>query len=264
MSRILPRPAARHAAASLVGIAALAGIAAPASTTAAAPAATTAATANVATISATLSPDRLGARSALTVSIHIAGGEFGVPAPLQAAVVRFPAGMTLEIPKLRSCSTEQLQQFGAHNCPAQSRLGEGHALVQTRPGAETISENVTLTAFLGPPRRLQPTLEVLGEGLTPIAVRMVVTGAVLGDRAPYGERLTMSIPPIPTLPLAPDGSLVDFSLTVGAKRGKANKSKTNAIVVPRHCPPGGFPLAAELSYADGTSGSERITIPCPR
>ncbi|HEY1450613.1 MAG TPA: hypothetical protein VGF47_06630 [Solirubrobacteraceae bacterium] len=222
----------------------------------------TAAATNVATVSSSLSPDRLGARSALTVSIHIAGGEFGVPAPLQRAVVRFPAGMSIEIPKLRSCSTEQLQQFGARNCPAQSKLGEGHALVQTRPGVETISENVTLAAFLGPPRRLQPTLEVLGEGLTPIAVRMVVTGSVLSDRPPYGERLTMDIPPIPTLPLAPDGSLVDFSLTVGAKRGKTKT--TNAIVVPKKCPRGGFPLAAEFTYADGTSGSDQTAIPCPR
>lgn len=262
MSSDLPRPAGRHTISSFADIAVLATVAVLVSTPAATPA--VAAVANVATISATLSPDRLGARSALTVSIHISGGEFGVPAPLQGAVVRFPAGMSLEIPKLRSCSTAQLQQFGARNCPAQSKLGEGHALVQTRPGAETISENVTLAAFLGPPRRLQPTVEVLGEGLTPIAVRMVVTGAVLGDRPPYGERLTMSIPPIPTLPLAPDGSLVDFSLTVGAKRGKAKKVRTNSIVVPKRCPRGGFPLAAEFSYADGTSGSERTTIPCPR
>ncbi len=256
MSGNLGRLAVRHATGSLAGIATLVAIVSLAM-------ATTAAATNVATISSTLSPDRLGARSALTVSIHIVGGEFGVPAPLQQAVVRFPAGMSLEIPKLRSCSTEQLQQFGASNCPAQSKLGEGHALVQTRPGAETISENVTLAAFLGPPRRLQPTVEVLGEGLTPIAVRMVVTGGVLSDRPPYGERLTMSLPPIPTLPLAPDGSLVDFSLTVGAKRSKAKK-RANAIVVPKRCPRGGFPLAAEFSYADGTSGSERTTIPCPR
>jgi hypothetical protein len=224
--------------------------------------AATAAATNVGSISSTLSPDRLGARGALTVSIHIAGGEFGVPVPLRRAVVRFPAGMSIEIPHLRSCSTEHLQQLGGGNCPRQSKLGQGHALVQTRAGAETISENVALSAFLGEPRNLQPAFEVLGEGTAPVSVRMVVTGAVLTDHAPYGERLMMSIPPILTLPLAPDGSLVDFSLTVGARRGKPGTM--NAVVVPRKCPVGGFPLTGEFVYADGTSGSDRTAIPCPR
>jgi hypothetical protein len=215
--------------------------------------AATAAATNVGSISSTLSPDRLGARGALTVSIHIAGGEFGVPVPLRRAVVRFPAGMSIEIPHLRSCGG---------NCPRQSKLGQGHALVQTRAGAETISENVALSAFLGEPRNLQPAFEVLGEGTAPVSVRMVVTGAVLTDHAPYGERLMMSIPPILTLPLAPDGSLVDFSLTVGARRGKPGTM--NAVVVPRKCPVGGFPLTGEFVYADGTSGSDRTAIPCPR
>jgi len=218
---------------------------------------------NVATIASTLTPDRLGARSALIVAIHFTGGEFGVPAPVLRTVVRFPAGMSIEIPHLSSCSTEHLEQLGARGCPAQAKLGEGHALVETRPGAETIAENVALSAFLGPPRHLQPTLEVLGEGLTPIAVRMVVTGAVLPDRPPFGEKLVMNIPAIPTLPLAPDGSLVDFSLTVGARRGKARTANA-VIIVPSRCPHGGFPLAAEFMYADGSNGSVASTIPCPR
>jgi len=217
---------------------------------------------NVATISSTISPDRLGAKGSLTVSIHFAGGEFGVPMPVRRTVVRFPAGMSIEIPHLRSCSSERLQNFGASECPGQSKLGEGRALVETRPASETIAENVTLSAFLGPPRHLQPTLEVLGEGTTPLAVRMIVTGAVLADRAPYGEKLVMSIPPIPTVPLEPDASLVDFALTVGAKRHGAGAA--NAIVVPAKCPAGGFPLAADFTYADGSSGNAATKIRCPR
>jgi hypothetical protein len=218
--------------------------------------------ANTATFSSSLSPDRLGAKGALTIGFRVSGGEFGVPVPLQRTVVRFPAGMGIEIPLLRSCSTEHLQQLGARGCPRQSKLGEGHALVVARPAAETLSEGVTLSAFVGPPRRLQPTLEVLGEGLTPIAVRMVVTGAVSPDRAPYGEKMVMSIPPIPTLPLAPNGSLAELSLTIGSRRAKARSAP--AVVVPSKCPHGGFPFAAEFTYVDGSSGSAATTVPCPR
>jgi hypothetical protein len=215
----------------------------------------------VATISAAISPERLGARGSLTVTIQLAGNELGLPAPLQRAVVRFPAGMSLEIPHLRSCSIEQLQNSGARECPRQSRLGQGHALVESHPASETIAESVALSAFLGPPNHLQPTLALLGQGTTPLAVRMVVSGAVLADHAPYGEKLVMSIPPIPTVPLEPDASIVALSLTVGTKRPTR---AANAILVPRKCHAGGFPFAGEFAYADGSSGSATTTIRCPR
>ena len=216
---------------------------------------------NTATISAAILPDRLGASGSLTVALHFAGDEAGLPAPLQRAVVRFPAGMSLEVPHLRSCSVAQLQNTGARECPRQSKLGVGHALVESRSAAETIAEGVELSAFLGPPNHLQPTLALLGQGTTPLAVRMVVSGAVLPDRAPYGQKLVMSIPPIATVPLEPDASIVDLSLTVGTKR---HTRTANAIRVPRKCPAGGFPFAGEFTYADGSGGSATSTIRCPR
>lgn len=217
--------------------------------------------ANAATIAAAVSPDRLGAKGSLTVAIHFADSEPGLPTPVSRAVLRFPAGMTLEIPRLRSCDAERLQNLGASECPRQSKLGEGRALVEAHPASETIAEEVKLSAFLGPPRHLQPTLTLLGEGLSPLAVRMVVNGAVLPDHAPYGEKLVMSIPPIPTVPLEPDASIVELSLTVGAKR---HTRSANAIVVPRRCPAGGFRFAGEFAYADGSSSSSSATIQCPR
>jgi hypothetical protein len=216
----------------------------------------------VATMLATASPNRLGAKGSLTVAIHFTGGEAGIPTPVSRTVVRFPAGMSIEIPHLRSCSAEHLQNLGASQCPAQSKLGQGRALVESRQGSETIVENVALSAFLGPPQHLQPTLEVLGEGTTPIAVRLLADGRVLLDRAPYGEMLVMDMPPIPTVPPSPDASIVDFSLTVGAMQrdGRAG----NAIVMPARCPAGGFPFAGEFTYLDGSSSSAKTTIPCPR
>jgi hypothetical protein len=236
-------------AAALVAVAALATLSTPALA------------ANTATISAAVAPDRLGARGALSVAVHLSGSELGLPAPLRRAVVRFPAGMSLEVPHLRSCSIARLQNAGASECPKQSKLGEGHALVESHSASETIAEDVELSAFLGPPHHLQPTLALLGEGTTPLAVRLVLSGAVLADQAPYGEKLLMSIPPIPTLPLEPDASIVELSLTVGAKR---HPRTANAIVVPKRCPAGGFPLAAEFTYADGSSGSTATRIGCPK
>jgi hypothetical protein len=215
-----------------------------------------------ASIAPVLSPDRLGVKGALTFTIGYAGGELGVPSPVRRAVLRFPAGLTLDIPSLRSCSTARLEARGARGCPKQSEIGTGQALVEGNLGAQTLTEDATLRAFLGPPENLQPTFEILGQGYTPIGQQMVLTATALPDRPPYGEKLVMSIPPIPTLPSEPDASIASFSLTIGASRRHRTHS-TNSVVIPSSCPTGGFPFAAEFTYADGSVSSAPATVPCP-
>ncbi len=215
-----------------------------------------------ATITPSLSPDRLGAKAALTFTIQYGGGQFGVPSPVRRSVLQFPAGLSLDIPNLRSCPAASLRARGASGCPTQSEIGTGHALVEVHAGTETLTEDVTLWAFLGPPQNLEPTFEILAQGYTPLDERMVLTGTVLGDRPPYGEELVMSIPAIPTLALEPDASIATFSLTIGASRRHRTRD-ANTVLVPSSCPVGGFPFAAEFTYADGSDGSALTTIPCP-
>ncbi|HWX43808.1 MAG TPA: hypothetical protein VNY52_00630 [Solirubrobacteraceae bacterium] len=226
-------------------------------------AATPTSTATSATIAPSLSPDRLGIRAALTFTIAYSGGESGIPSPVRHVVLQFPAGMTLDIPALRSCSAARLLAYGTSGCPAQSRLGRGHALVEGHLGAELVTEDVALWAFLGPPQNLQPTIEILAEGSQPVGEAMVLSAAVLSDRAPYGEELVMPIPQIATLPLEPDAAIVNFSLTIGTDRRRLAR-RTNTVLVPSHCPAGGLPFAAAFTYADGSSGSALATVPCPR
>jgi len=216
----------------------------------------------LATITPVLSPDRLGAKGSLTFTIQYAGGELGVPSPVRRAVLRFPAGLTLEIPSLSSCSAARLEARGARGCPKQSEIGTGQALVEGNLGAQPITEDATLRAFLGPLDNLQPTFEILGQGYTPIGQEMVLTATALPDRLPYGEELVMSIPPIPTVPPEPDASIASFSLTIGASRRHRTHS-TSSVLIPSSCPTGGFPFAAEFTYADGSVGSALARIPCP-
>lgn len=216
-----------------------------------------------ATITPSLSPDRLDAKATLTFAIQYAGGAFGVPAPVRRSVLQFPAGMSLDIPDLLSCSASRLRARGASGCPVQSEIGTGHALMEVRAGTEIITEDVALWAFLGPPANLQPTFEILGQGYTPLDERMVFTGSALPDHPPYGEELVLSIPAIPTLAFEPDASIASFSLTIGAGRQHRTRG-ANTVLVPSSCPVGGFPFAAEFTYADGSSGSALATAMCPR
>jgi hypothetical protein len=213
-----------------------------------------------ASITASLSPDRLGAPAALTLTIRYEGGEFGVPSPVRRSVLRLPAGMRLEVPSLHSCSTARLRARGPGGCPAQSRLGAGHLLAETHMGSQIVSEEVSLRAFLGPPDGLQPTFEILAQGYTPLDESVVFGGSVHSGEAPYGEQLTMSIPPVPTLPLEPDASIVTFSLTVGSSLGGGGQS---AVRVPSRCPAGGLPFGARFTYAGGSEGEATASIPCP-
>jgi hypothetical protein len=215
-----------------------------------------------ATIAPKLSPDRLGAEGALNLTIRYGTDESGLPLPVRRSILRFPAGLGVEIPHLRSCSVARLRSGGPSACPAQSLLGHGHALAEAQAGSQIVSEGIALTLFVGPFHNLQPTFEILGQGYSPFEERVVLTGTVRPDNPPYGEDLVLSIPPIPTLPLEPDASIVSMSLTVGTAKPRRPVT-VNTVVVPPSCPAGGFPFAAEFTYADGSTSSALAGAACP-
>jgi hypothetical protein len=199
---------------------------------------------------------------ALTIAIDLTGSTLSEAPPLRRVVLRLPAGLGVEIPHLRSCAPDRLQLLGARGCPAQSRLGVGRALVQAPLGSQLLGESVSLRVFLGPLANLQPTFEILAQGYTPFDERQVFGGTVLTDQPPYGEDLVLSIPAIPTLALEPGASIASMSLTIGSSRRLAGEP--NTTVEPVRCPPGGFPFAADFTYADGSMQNVSTTVSCPR
>lgn len=215
-----------------------------------------------ATIAASFHPDKLGASGALTVTIDLTRGAVGVPPPLRSSILRLPTGLGIEIPHLQSCEPVRLRLLGARGCPAQSRLGVGRALVRAPLGSQPLGERISLWVFLGPLHDLQPTFEMLAQGYTPFDERVVLSGTVLPDNPPYGEDLVLPVPAIPTLPLESAASIASMSLTIGSSRSSARES--NTTVEPTRCPPGGFPFAAELTYADGSTQDPSTSSPCPR
>jgi len=218
---------------------------------------------NTATIAPSLSPDRLNAKGALRLTVNFGEGPSEeIPLPVRRAVLRFPLGLGIEIPHLRSCSIARLRARGPSGCSSQSELGRGSALAEALAGSQLITEKISLWLFLGPFHNLEPTFEILGQGTTPFDERVVLTGTVVPDHPPYGEDLVLSVPPIPTVPLEPDASMASMSLTVGTTKSP-HPNQANTVVVPPSCPTGGFPFAAEITYADGSSGSALANATCP-
>jgi hypothetical protein len=214
-----------------------------------------------ATFAPTLSTDRPGAKGALTLAVHYTGGMMGVPAPVRHSTLSLPAGLTLEIPSLRSCSAARLRADGPDACPPQSLIGRGHALAETLAGSEVISEEVTLLAFIGPPQGNYPTFELVGEGSKPVPAQVVITGTVVPAHAPYGEQLVIPFPPIPSLPSLSETALANITLTIGTS-GPHLSRNANTVLAPARCPAGGWPFAAAFTYADGSSENTAAKAPC--
>ena len=214
-----------------------------------------------ATLTPTLSPNRPGAKGALTLAVKYTGGAMGVPAPVHQSVLSLPPGLTLEVPSLRSCSATRLEALGPSVCPPQSLLGRGHALAEALAGSEVISEEVELWAFIGPPRGNTPTVELVGEGSKPVPAQLVVTGTIVPAHPPYGEQLVIPFPPVPSLPSVSETSLANLTLTIGTS-GPHPARGANTVLVPR-CPAGGWPFAAAFTYADGSNDSAVAKQPCP-
>jgi hypothetical protein len=179
-------------------------------------------------------------------------------------VVRLPAGLGISVRGVGICAKSRLRRRGAAGCPAGSLVGRGHAQMSVHAGSLTVPEEATITAFRGPNRGSRPTFEFFGQGETPLDQSSISTGVLESAGAPYGSKLKVSIPPIPTLMLEPDASVVSMSMTVGdIGRSPRAHAAAGSISVPRSCPAGGFPFAASFTFADGSTTSASATVPCP-
>lgn len=217
-----------------------------------------------ASIHPTFLPDRLGASTVFTLAFSFFGGEEGVPAPLRRMVVRLPEGLGISLRGVATCPKARLQSRGPAGCPAPSLLGRGHAVLEAHAGSQAIAERTSIWIFRGPDRGGHPVLEIFGEGETPLEESTLSTGVLEPDAAPYGWKLTVSVPPIPTVVYEPDASFVSLSLTLGASApdSRANAAAA-AIVVPRRCPAGGFPFAAGFTFSDDATANASAAIACP-
>jgi hypothetical protein len=213
--------------------------------------------ATTATLTPSLSPDKLGATTALTLAVRYSNTEIGLPAPVSGMVLHLPAGLEVNLGGA-ICTKAHVLAHNGRKCPPSSRVGTGSALAAGRIGDKTVDESATLTAY----RDADQGLALVGLGLTPLEERVVLTGVVELDEPPYGLELKMKVPPIATLPTEPNASTLHISLTLGsARRGRGGRG--GLIQMPRSCPAGGFPFAADFTYAGGGTSETVAKVPCP-
>jgi hypothetical protein len=220
-------------------------------------------------------PDKLGTPTTIEFGFTIKATTAGaIPQPLLAVDLHLPAGVNPATSTLgdAQCTAKILVEDGLEGCPPNSRIGFGRALAAVRIGPETILEKAVVSVLNGPPVNQHIVMLFNAEGVTPVAAQVVFPAEVLLQPAgAFGGQINALIPLIPSLPGAPDVSVLHFESTLGPlhlvyytrQHGRVVVYHPEGIAVPTSCPRGGFPFAAEFMFMDGSKVTGRSTVPCP-
>jgi hypothetical protein len=224
-------------------------------------------------LTANFSPDRLRTPTTISFGFQISAGAGRVPSPLIGIDLRYPVNIGLSTSELglATCQPTRLEAFGPAGCPANSRVGHGSALTEIPVGPEVIRERAKITLLAGPIREGHLDFLVYAIGASPIAAQIIFSALLLPEPPPFGGRLHFDVPLVPSVPEAPDVSLVQLTTTLGPLgltyyervHGRMLAYTPKGILLPSTCPRGGFPFAASLSFKDGTITHAATTVPCP-
>jgi hypothetical protein len=218
------------------------------------------------------SPDKLGVPTNVFGTAVISSSNLPVPSPITHVNVYGPAGVTLDLKGTGVCTVEILENVGPEGCPADSKAGFGGGEGVYELAHEIIEEEFTLDFFLGDNRPGHTELLIYLNGSTPVSIQLVFNAPVITGPKPYGLGFSLNVPIIKVLPEASDASAKSSFLTLGAKnvayfktvKGKRKLFHVKGIITPKSCPKGGWPVASQFSFQDGSTVTSKSTIPCPK
>ena len=109
------------------------------------------------------------------------------------------------------------------------------------------------------------------QGVTPVSIELYFQASVIQGPAPYGLGFSLDVPLIKVLPNASDASATSAFVTLGAHNlmytktvhGKHERKHIEGIVLPKRCPRGGWPVASQFTFEDGSTVMAKHAVPCP-
>ena len=225
------------------------------------------------TLGAGFTPYRLGGRTTihLNLQIHAPSGE--IPSALTEVEVHYPQnlGFALSGLGLAVCSAPTLEAAGTSGCPANSIMGRGNAIAALRFGPQLVTESASISVARAPDQEGHLALLLYASGPSPVNTQILSPAQLLPASSPFGGRLNMQLPLIPSVPDAPDVAIVSLNVTLGPQgltyyertEGNTLAYTPRGILLPSTCPRGGFPFAASFSFLDRSHPEARTTLPCP-
>jgi len=220
---------------------------------------------------ASFSPDKLGVPTNVFGSATIGSTDLPVPSPITHVNVYGPAGVTLNLEGTGTCTEATLLNVGPEGCPKNSKAGFGGGEGVYELAHEIINEKFTLDFFLADNRPGHTVMLIYLNGATPVSIQLVFTAPVINSPKPYGLGFSLNVPIIKVLPEASDASAKSSFLTLGARNvayfkkvhGKRKLVHVKGIITPKSCPRGGWPVATEFTFQDGTKVLSKSKIRCP-
>jgi hypothetical protein len=235
-------------------------------------AATASATQSVA-LGAAFTPYRLGAPTTIDLNLQVQAPADQIPSALTEVEVRYPQnlGFALSGLGLAVCSPATLEAAGTSGCPANSIMGRGSAVAELRFGPQLVTENASISIARAPDQEGHIALLLYASGPSPVNTQILSPAQLLPTSRPFGGRLQMELPVIPSVPGAPDVAIVSLRVTLGPQgltyyeqtEGNTLAFTPKGILLPKTCPRGGFPFAATFSFLDGSHPVAQATVPCP-
>ncbi len=216
-------------------------------------------------------PNRLGHGTTVNINVKIKAPAGRVPSPLTKLTLSYPGELGFDVSGLglATCSQQRLHHTGPEGCPPDSVMGRGNALAEVSFGPEIIDETANIT-IVRAPREGELALLFYANGKTPVSGPIVFAG-LLAAGPGSDESIHLNVPLIPSLPGAPDISLVELNATLGplgltyyeTSHGHKAPYKPRGVLLPNKCPHGGFPFNATFSFTDDTHTHAHTVVPCP-
>src|SRR5215212_3547773 len=180
--------------------------------------------------SATMKPSKANKPAGLFVDIKSTDPAAEQPPIMNRIVIKFDKGGKFNSSKFKRCNLASLQAKGPKGCPSGSKIGTGNGIGMAKP-VVTDPVNGKLTLFNGARVGGRDTVLVY------VFPDLGPTFVSVGKLSKSGGRYTLdfNIPPIKTLPSAPDASVVSVKTKTPVKKVKKGKRRYYLIIAPKTC-----------------------------
>lgn len=224
-------------------------------------------------LSARFSPDKPGASTTIHLGFTVGMTSGTIPPPATSVSISLPARLGVVPTTLGQvvCEQSALEILGEGGCPPNALMGRGSALVELAFGPNVVRDAANIDIFMGSPIHKRTTMILLATSDTPIFAEMIFHSILLSDpRSPDGAILETLVPPILSVPGAPNASVVSMQSTLGPENityyhrvhGDKKAFTPEGLTLPTDCPVGGYRFAVRLTFADGTISKARHVVPC--
>jgi hypothetical protein len=205
---------------------------------------------------ASVSPNKANKPAGL--KIKLASSDTAAPQPpiMDRITIKLNAGGTYNGSKFPKCSLSALNAKGPKGCPSGSKIGSGTGVGYAKP-VVTDPVSAQLTIFNGGSQIFVYVFPDLGP-------TFVTVGKVIHKKdGPYDYTLDFTIPPIKTLPSAPDASVGTVDTNTPKKIIKKGKKKIALIITPKKCK-GTWKAEGNFHFATGETVKTPISQKCKK